>query len=56
MRAQAAQNPLGTSATSGPNDDWTLGHVIVDRDISGSGDYGDYGISLAGGAYSLRRE
>ena len=49
MRAQAAQNPLGTSATSGPNDDWTLGHVIVDRDIFGSGDYGDYGISLAGG-------
>jgi hypothetical protein len=49
MRAQAAQNPLGTSATSGPNDDWTLGRVIVDRDIFGSGDYGDYGISLAGG-------
>jgi hypothetical protein len=49
MRAQAAQNPLGTSATSGPNDDWTLGHVIVDRDIFGNGDYGDYGIFLAGG-------
>ncbi len=49
MRAQAAQNPLGTSATTGPNDDWTLGHVIVDRDIFGNGDYGDYGISLAGG-------
>ena len=49
MRAQAAQNPLGTSATSGPNDDWTLGHVIIDRDIFGSGDYGDYGIFLAGG-------
>ena len=28
----------------------TIGpHVIVDRDIFGSGDYGDYGISLAGG-------
>lgn len=49
MRAQVVQNPSGTAATSGPNDDWTLGHVIVDRDIFGAGDYGDYGISLAGG-------
>ncbi len=49
MRAQAAQNPLGASAITGANDDWTLGHVIIDRDIFGSGDHGDYGISLANG-------
>jgi len=49
MKALLADNPKGTSATQGYNDDWTLGHVIVDRDIFGGGDYGDYGISLANG-------
>lgn len=49
MRATLADNPLGAGATSGNNDDWTLGHVIIDRDIFGNGDYGDYGISLANG-------
>jgi hypothetical protein len=47
MRADAADNPHGDDAVSGENDHWTLGHVIVDRDIFGDGDYGDYGISLA---------
>lgn len=49
MNATLAENPGGGSAIEGPNDDWTLGHVMVDRDIFGSGDYGDYGISLAAG-------
>lgn len=49
MKALLADNPGGTSATQGYNDDWTLGHVIIDRDIFGGGDYGDYGISLANG-------
>jgi hypothetical protein len=49
MKALLADNPLGTSATQGNNDDWTLGHIIIDRDIFGSGDYGDYGISLTAG-------
>jgi len=48
MRAYASDNPKGGNANSGGNDHWTLGHVIVDRDIFGDGDYGDYGISLAG--------
>lgn len=48
MKADAADNPLGYGAQEGYNDDWTLGHIIVDRDIFGNGDYGDYGISLAG--------
>lgn len=49
MKALLADNPQGSSATQGANDDWTLGHVMIDRDIFGAGDYGDYGISLAYG-------
>jgi len=44
-----SENQLGSSATQGSNDDWTLGHIILDRDIFGAGDYGDYGISIAAG-------
>ncbi len=49
MKANIADNPLGYIANQGENDDWTLGHVIIDRDIFGAGDYGDYGISLVNG-------
>lgn len=49
MKAELADNPLGADATEGNNDDWVMGHVIVDRDIFGNGDYGDYGISIANG-------
>lgn len=49
LKALLADNPLGGYASQGANDDWTLGHIIADRDIFGGGDYGDYGISLAGG-------
>lgn len=49
LKAVLSENPLGSSATQGANDDWTLGHIIIDRDIFGSGDYGDYGISLVNG-------
>ena len=48
IKANASNNPGGASANQGYNDDWTLGHIIIDRDIFGNGDYGDYGISLAG--------
>ncbi|MCU0434920.1 MAG: LamG domain-containing protein [Bacteroidia bacterium] len=48
LLAAASDNPLGSNAAQGNNDDWTLGHVIIDRDIFGNGDYGDFGISLAG--------
>lgn len=49
LKANLSDNPLGSSATQGSNDDWTLGHIIIDRDIFGNGDYGDYGISLVNG-------
>lgn len=49
LKATLQDNPMGGNASEGYNDDWTLGHVIIDRDIFGPGDHGDYGISLAGG-------
>lgn len=49
IKAQLADNPQGAGVSSGSSDDWVLGHVIIDRDIFGPGDYGDYGISLCGG-------
>jgi hypothetical protein len=36
-------------AESTSQDTWTNGHIILDRDIFGDGDFGDYGISLADG-------
>lgn len=47
MKASAAQN--GSNGCSEGGVAWTQGNVIVDRDIFGDGDYGDYGISLFGG-------
>jgi hypothetical protein len=29
-------------------DNWITGNIIIDRDINGAGDLGDYGISLCG--------
>lgn len=49
LKAEIGSNLLGSDASTGSNDDWTLGHIIVDRDIFGPGDFGDYGISLASG-------
>jgi hypothetical protein len=49
MKAILADNPMGGNATAGYNDDWTLGHIMVDRDIFGAGDYGDFGVSLVSG-------
>lgn len=49
IKALLTDNPQGSSVYSGTSDDWVLGHVIIDRDIFGSGDYGDFGVSLCGG-------
>ncbi len=47
LKALAAEN---TSPSCAPGDvNWIYGNVVLDRDIYGEGDYGDYGISLAGG-------
>lgn len=44
--------PPGTNATgpcTGGEDTWINGNIVVDRDIFGTPDYGDFGISLYGG-------
>jgi hypothetical protein len=47
MKAQPGDN--GSAACQSGGDAWIYGNTIIDRDIFGSGDYGDYGISLYGG-------
>jgi hypothetical protein len=49
IKSEEGTNLLGAGVATGNNDDWTLGHIIVDRDIFGPGNFGDYGISLANG-------
>ncbi len=46
IRVNAGENRSGACTTGEAG--WTNGNIILDRDIFGSGDYGDYGISLFG--------
>lgn len=48
MKAALSDNNNGHQC-SADGDDWILGHIVIDRDVFGAGDYGDYGISLASG-------
>ncbi|MFH0938697.1 MAG: LamG domain-containing protein, partial [Planctomycetota bacterium] len=47
LKAFLADNTSGACVPGGDN--WTHGNILVDRDVYGNGDYGDYGISLANG-------
>lgn len=47
LKAQPDKNTSGTCQEG--SDTWIYGNIIIDRDIYGDGDYGDYGISLYGG-------
>src|SRR5262245_16742349 len=47
MKASAAENTSGP-CTEG-SDFWINGNILMDRDVFGSGDYGDFGVSLYGG-------
>jgi hypothetical protein len=47
MKATRADNPSGTCTPGGDN--WINGNILLDRDIFGSGDIGDYGLSIYGG-------
>jgi hypothetical protein len=47
MKADPAENG-GASCTTGAHEDWIYGNTIFDRDVFGAGDYGEYGVSIAG--------
>jgi hypothetical protein len=46
-----------SSTCQAGNDGWTYGNVVLDRDVSGDGDLGEYGVSVSGGrvAFGLAR-
>lgn len=47
LGAMPGDNASGTCLSGG--DSWINGNIVVDRDVYGPGDYGDYGISVYGG-------
>jgi hypothetical protein len=47
LKTEPGANPA-TSCQAG-SDGWTYGNVILDRDVFGSGDFGEYGVALSGG-------
>ena len=47
LKTEPGANPA-TSCQAG-SDGWTYGNVILDRDVFGTGDFGEYGVSLSGG-------
>jgi hypothetical protein len=48
LRAPVGSNPV-TRACAAARDEWIWGNIVVDRDVYGDGDHGDYGISLMRG-------
>ena len=50
IKGNAADNPT-SSCTAGANarGAWTSGSVVIDRDMMGDGDFGDYGVALFNG-------
>ncbi len=51
MRAFAADNRSPACALGA--DTWLYGNILFDRNIQGPGDYGDFGVSLAGGVIAF---
>ncbi|WP_322794434.1 LamG domain-containing protein [Bellilinea sp.] len=49
INASPGSNTSAPCQESSSSDTWTNGNIILDRDIFGDGDYGDYGVSLYGG-------
>lgn len=48
LKAAPGDNSGGATCRSGM-DGWIVGHIVVDRDIFGPGDWGDFGLSVAAG-------
>ena len=51
MKALPGENASAACAPGGDN--WIYGNTLLDRDVYGSGDFGDYGVSLAGGRLAV---
>jgi hypothetical protein len=47
MKAESGAN--ASSSCQAGSDGWTYGNILIDRDVSGDGDHGEYGVSLSGG-------
>lgn len=48
LRALPGSNPV-TVACNAVNDRWIFGNLLIDRDVFGAGDHGDWGVSLMQG-------
>jgi hypothetical protein len=51
MKATAGDNPSGDCSEGGDN--WITGNALFDRDVFGSGDFGDFGVSIHGGVVAF---
>lgn len=48
LQAAPGDNNGGAACSAGM-DGWIVGHIVVDRDVFGPGDWGDFGLSIAAG-------
>lgn len=48
LRALPGSNPVATACTNA-NDAWIFGNILLDRDVFGPGDAGDFGVALMDG-------
>ncbi|MBF8257403.1 MAG: hypothetical protein HW375_2310, partial [Anaerolineales bacterium] len=48
MKGAGADNP-STTVSCGAADGWITGNILIDRDVYGAGDLGDFGVSIANG-------
>lgn len=46
---KVAPGENGTATCSNASDAWILGNIVLDRDVFGDGDFGDWGVSLMNG-------
>lgn len=47
LKALPGENGSGACVAGGDN--WIYGNIVLDRDVYGGGDYGDFGVAVAGG-------
>ncbi len=51
-----AQDNMGTVQSGNDGEGWRTGNILVDRDVYGIGDYGDYGIAIGSSTGSAMGE